>query len=77
MASDSVTETYRPIYLEDLSHAASAGQVTDTVLNLGPVPMTPIVAAASDSAAASAGIPLWGIYLNTSVVPNFLKARSS
>jgi hypothetical protein len=76
--ADSVTEQYRPIYLEDLGTSATLAQTTDTVMGVGPgVPVTPIVAAASDVAAAAAGVPVGGIYLFNATVPNYLKARMS
>jgi hypothetical protein len=74
---DSVVTQWRYLYLEDLTHAITAGQVTDTVGGLGPVLLTPFVAAASDAAAASAGIPVDGIYIYTGSTPNYLKRRAT
>jgi hypothetical protein len=39
--------------------------------------VTPFVAAVSDSAASAAGVPVGGVYVNTSGSPYYLKARMS
>jgi len=67
--------TPRPIYLEDLAATAVPGtQTTDTVLGVGsgqtvtkiPITLlTQLVAAASDAAAATAGVPVGGVYFLT------------
>jgi hypothetical protein len=77
--ADSITATYRPIYLEDLAVSPTLATTTDTVMGVGPnVPMTPIVIAGSDAAAASAGVPVGGIYFKTVVAGvNYLAARLS
>ena len=77
--ADSLTASYRPIFLEDLGTSTTLATVTATVMGVGQnVPVTPIVAAASDAAAAAAGVPIGGVYLK--VVPlgvNYLAARLS
>ena len=77
--ADSVTEEYRPLYLEDFGVSTTLATTTATVLGIGPgVTVTPVaVAAVSDADAASKGVPLGGIYLWTKTVPNYLKARLS
>jgi len=77
--ADSVQIVFRPIFLEDLGTNANYAQVQATVMGLGLVPVTPIVAAGSDAAATAAGVPLGGIFL---CVPggtalNFLKSNAA
>ena len=71
--SDAVQLQFRPIYQEDLATSATNAQVTDTVLGVGSVLLTPWVRAANDSAAAGLSIALGQIYWNTTI--NGLKAR--
>ena len=61
---DSVTIQMRGIALEDLLTNSTTAQVTQTVLGVGAVPLTPLVLAASDSAAAAAGCNVGDVYLN-------------
>jgi hypothetical protein len=77
--SDSVTVTFRPIYLEDLGTNTTLATTTTTVLGAGPgITVTPIVVAANDAGAAAAGVPLYGVYLLTaSVGASYLAARMS
>lgn len=76
--ADSITESYRPIYIEDLAVSNTLAQTTTTVIGLGPgVTVTPLlVGAVSDADAASKGIGINGVYLFTGTVPNYLKVRT-
>lgn len=73
--SDAVQVTFRPIYQEDLATSPTSGKVSDTVLGVGTVSLTPWVSAATDAAAASAGVGLGYVYFNTT--GNALKTRMS
>lgn len=78
--------TPRPIYVEDMSATNVPGTTTtDTILGLGSgvtvtkVPitlLTQLVVAANDAAAATAGVPVGGIYVN-STTGNALHTRMS
>ena len=76
---DSVTVTFRGIVVEDLMMVTVAGPTTTTVLGVGPgVVVSPFVMAADDPGAATAGVPIGGIYVVTSTPGNsYLKARWS
>ncbi len=75
---DAITIQPRPLYVEDLSQAASFAQTTATILGLGPgVVVTPFVLAASDAAAAAAGVPVGGCYLNSGGSFTYLATRMS
>jgi hypothetical protein len=77
--ADSVQIVYRPIFLEDLGTNSTYAQVQATVMGLGLVPMTPIVAAPSDAAATTAGVPLGGIFMCVpgGMALNFLKSNAA
>lgn len=73
---DSVTLQFRPIFLEDLGTSASPEQTTTTILGLGSgILVTPIVAAADDTAAVNAGLGIGDVYLENGVIPNRLRAN--
>lgn len=71
--SDAIQIQFRPIYQEDLATSATNAQVTDTVIGVGSVLMTPFVRAANDSVAVGLGIVVGQVYYNTSI--NALKVR--
>jgi hypothetical protein len=71
--SVSANLSFRFIYQEDLATSATPNTVNDTVMGVGTVALTPFCSAASDAAAAAAGVNLGEIYMNTST--NRLKAR--
>jgi hypothetical protein len=75
--SDSVSLTFRQIVIEDLMTSVTLATTTAPVFNAGTVTVTPIVVAASDTVAASAGVPVGGVYVNTSGAVYYLKARMS
>lgn len=75
--ADSVSITFRGIALEDFLTSNTTAQVEQTVMGVGQVLVTPIVAAASDTDAAAAGVPVSGVYLYTGATPNYLKSRQS
>lgn len=72
---DSLTVTYRGIAMEDFFTSATPAQVTQTVLGVGDVLVTPFVLAAGDAAAAIAGVLLGQCYVDSSVTPNRLRSR--
>lgn len=72
---DSVTLTFRGITTQDFATNSSFAQITQTVLGVGPVLVTPLVLAASDAAATTAGVPLGGVYINNGGAFNYLKTR--
>lgn len=73
--ADSLSVTFRPVFLEDLGTSTTLSQTTATVMGLGPgIPVTPIVAAASDAAAITTGLNAGDIYLNNGETPNRLRA---
>lgn len=73
--SDALTLSVRPIYQEDLDPTTkpTGDTVTVNVLSVGAVPLTRIpitlltqlVSAASDAAAAAAGVAVGRVYVNT------------
>lgn len=75
--ADAVTVAPRQLVAEDFATNATFAQVTMTILGLGPTTVTPLVSAASDGAAASAGVPVGGLYLNTGGSFNYLRTRMS
>jgi len=72
---DSVTVSYRGIAMEDFLTSDTPDQVSQVVLGVGAVDLTPFVVAAGDAAALSAGVDLGQVYMDSSVSPNRLKAR--
>ena len=76
---DAITVTFRGIVVEDFMTVTVAGPATTTVLGVGPgVTVSPFVMAASDAGAATAGVPVGGVYVVTSAPGNsYLKARMS
>ena len=78
MDASAITLTSRPICVEDfLPGTTTFAQATLTVLGLGPVTVTPLVVAASDGAAASAGCPVGSLYVNNGGSFNYLRTRMS
>lgn len=75
--ADAVTIVPRQLVAEDFATSTIFSQVTMTILGLGPTTVTPLVAAPSDGAAASAGVPVGGVYLNTGGSFNYLRTRMS
>lgn len=76
--ADAVTVEARPLYVEDFSQAAVFAQTTATVLGLGAgTTVTPFVAAADDTAAASAGVPVGAVYVNNGSSFSYLAVRMS
>ena len=82
--ADSVQGIYRTIMVEDFLANGSVGsttfaQTTGYVLGIGQVTLTPLVGAASDVAAAAAGVPVGGIYVCQPASPgfNYLRTRMS
>ena len=76
MATPSVSLQFRPLYVQDLAQSATFTQTTDTILGIGAgVVVTPFVAAASDAAAAAAGVPLGGCYVRTGGAFIYLATR--
>ncbi len=75
--ADAVTVVPRQLVAEDFSTNATFSQVTMTIMGLGPTTVTPIVSAASDAAAAAAGVPVGALYLNTGGSFNYLATRMS
>jgi hypothetical protein len=76
--ASSVTETYRGICVEDFMTTTTFAQTTGTVLGLGPgITLTPLVVAASDAAAASAGVPVGAQYIRSGGAFNYLATRMS
>lgn len=74
--SDSISLQFRPVFLEDLGTSDSPEQVTTTILGLGDgILVTPIVAAADDAGATSAGLGIGDVYLENGVIPNRLRAN--
>lgn len=74
--ADSVSLIYRGIGLEDLLTSATPAPVNVPVLNVGPsIPVTPIVAAASDAAATAAGLAVGTLYMNNGGAVFFLQAN--
>ena len=80
MASDSATLSWRVWALEDLLPGVytQLGQIQGTVFGLGPgISLTPVVSAASDSAALATGLNYGDVYLNTGLNPIRLRAISA
>jgi hypothetical protein len=78
MASSAITLASRPICVEDfLPGTATFAQATLTVLGVGAVTLTPLVVAASDGAAASAGCAVGTVYVNNGGSFNYLRTRMS
>ena len=75
--SDSVTLTFRGIVLEDLMTSTTLATAYTTVLGGGVLPVTPFVAAASSAAARAAGVPVGGVYINTSGPVNYLAVATN
>lgn len=74
----SLSLTFRGIVVEDLMRSATFAQTTATILGLGAgITVTPFVAAATDSAAGSAGVPIGAVYINTGGSFNYLATRLS
>lgn len=70
--------TPRKLFMEDLATAASFAQTTATILGLGPgIPVSPFVAAASDVAAAAAGVPLGAVYMRTGGTFPYLRSSAT
>lgn len=75
---DSVSLTFRPLYLEDLSQATAVGFVQDTILGLGPgINVSPFYTASGDAGAAAIGLRVGDVYIDTSVSPSRLRTRMS
>lgn len=75
MATPAVSLQFRGIYVQDFATSASFAQVSDTVLGLGSVSLTPLVLAASDAAANSAGVPVGGVYVNNGGSFAYIRTR--
>lgn len=76
MANDAVVLLMRPLYAQDFATATSFATTTDTILNVGAgITVTPMVLAANDTAAAAAGVPVGGIYVNNGGAFIYLKTR--
>ncbi len=76
--SDSVTLTFRKIVIEDLMTSTTLATTVAPVLGAGTATtVTPVVAAVSDVAAAAAGVPVGGVYVNTLGPVYYLAARMS
>lgn len=82
--ADSLQVQYGPICVEDFLINGSTGltafaQTTFPVLGLGDgTTVTPLVAAVSDGAAATAGVPVGGVYVCQPVSSfNYLRTRMS
>lgn len=75
--SDSVVLTFRGIVIEDLMLSTTLSTTTATVLGAGTVTVTPIVSAVSDAGAASVGVPVGGVYVNTNGSVYYLATRMS
>lgn len=74
--ADSVTLQFRGIYLEDFGTSPTPAQVTTTILGLGDgIDVTPLVAAADDTAATNAGLGIGDVYIANGSVPNKLRAN--
>lgn len=74
--ADSVTLEFRGVYLEDLGVSSTPDLVTTTILGLGSgIAVTPIVSAADDTGATSAGLGIGDVYLESGVIPNRLRAN--
>lgn len=72
--ADSLVLKPRPIYIEDLATNSALAQVVDTVLGIGPIPLTPLVIASSDAAAVAAGLNPGDVYLFVGATPFRLRA---
>jgi hypothetical protein len=72
---DSVTVVYRLLATEDFLTSPTVAQVTQTVLGVGNVLVTPFVLAAGDAAAAVAGVNVGELYVNSAVSPQRLRVR--
>ena len=77
--ADSVQVQYRPYCVEDFYPvAATFAQVPYPVLGIGFVPLTPLVGAVNDAAAATAGVPVGGVYVCQPTGSfNYLRTRMS
>jgi hypothetical protein len=79
--ADAISLTSHPVCVEDFIDPASpntvAQQVTYNVLGIGAVLVTPLVIAASDAAAATAGVIVGQLYVYTGGAYNILKIRET
>lgn len=67
MASDSVTLQFRGIAVEDfLTTNVTLAQISQTVLGVGSIPLSPLVVAANDTEAKALGVAQWSVYVNNS-----------
>jgi hypothetical protein len=73
--SDSVNLTFRGIVIEDLMLSTTLATTAATVLGAGTVTVTPFVSAVSDAGAGAAGVPVGGVYVNTSGSVYYLATR--
>ena len=71
----SVTVSFRKMANEDVLTSSTPAQVTQTVMGVGAVSVTPFVLAAGDAAAAAAGVLVGQLYMDSSVSPNRLRVR--
>lgn len=74
---NSVTVSFRKLYVEDLATNNNNSQVTDTVMGVGSVSLTPLVLASGDAGAATAGVLVGQVYIDSGVTPNRLRTRMS
>lgn len=75
---DSVSLTMRGLYANDFATSATFATTTDTILGLGSgITVTPLVLAVSDAAAAAAGVPVGGVYVNNGGSFIYLRTRMS
>lgn len=73
--ADSVSLIYRQIVIEDLYPSVTLAQTTGPVLNVGSdVPITPFLSLANDQLAINEGANPGDVYINTTNVPNRLRA---
>ena len=76
--SDSVSLTFRKIVIEDLMPSVTLATTVAPVLGVGTATtVTPFVIATDDAMAASMGLPVGGVYINTSGAVYYLTARMS
>jgi len=74
---DSVTIDFRKLAAEDFLTSATPAQVSQVVLGVGTVSLTPLVLAAGDVAAGIAGVLVGELYVNSAVTPHRLRTRMS
>jgi hypothetical protein len=75
--ADSASVTFRKICVEDMATTAGIAQITATVMGVGSISLTALVLAAGDAAAATAGVLVGQVYVDSSVTPNRLRVRMS